>query len=220
VKRIVFCDFDGTITVAETFVAMLQQFTPELSAQLLPEIYAKRVTLRQGVRQMLESIPSSSYPAIVKFARSQPVRAGFLEFIDFLDTEKIPLIVVSGGLQGIVEAVLAPFADRLDAIHALEVDTTGSHLRVNARYEGGTEMVAKAQIMATYHADETIAIGDSITDLNLALAASLVFARPPLTHYLEEQSKSYIAWTDFRDVRDHIAKHLTCRAAFKSRSTA
>ncbi|GEM_PF-1425412 len=62
--------------------------------------------------------------------------------------------------------------------------------------------------------------GDSITDLNLALAASLVFARPPLTNYLEEQSKSYIAWTDFMDVRDRLAKHLTFRAEFKSRSMA
>lgn len=212
-KRIVFCDFDGTITVAETFVAMIQQFTPEVSAQWLPEIYARRVTLRQGVRQMLESIPSSSYPAIIEFARSQPIRAGFREFLDFLDAEKIPLIVVSGGLQGMVEAVLAPFADRISAIHALEVDTNGSHLRVNSRYESGTEMVAKAQIMTTYDADETIAIGDSITDLNLALAASLVFARPPLTNYLEEQSKSYTAWTDFIDVRDRLAKYLTIKAS-------
>jgi len=213
VKRIVFCDFDGTITVAETFVAMLQQFTPNVSAQLLPEIYAKRVTLRQGVRQMLESIPSSSYSEIVEFTRAQPIRAGFLDFLDFLDAEKIPFIVVSGGLQGMVEAVLAPFADRISAIHAIDVDTTGAYLRVNSRYEGGTEMVAKAQIMTAYDADETIAIGDSITDWNLALAASLVFARPPLTNYLEEHSKPYITWTDFIDVRGRLAKSLMIKAS-------
>lgn len=61
-KRIVFCDFDGTITAEETFVAMLDRFTPEVSARILPELYTKRLTLREGVRQMLESIPSSSYP--------------------------------------------------------------------------------------------------------------------------------------------------------------
>jgi 2-hydroxy-3-keto-5-methylthiopentenyl-1-phosphate phosphatase len=213
VKRIVFCDFDGTITVAETFVAMLQQFTPNVSAQLLPEIYAKRVTLRQGVRQMLESIPSSSYSEIVEFTRAQPIRAGFLDFLEFLDAEKIPFIVVSGGLQGMVEAVLAPFADRISAIHAIDVDTTGPYLQANSRYEGGTEMVAKAQIMTAYDADETIAIGDSITDWNLALATSLVFARPPLTNYLEEHSKPYIAWTDFIDVRDRLAKILMIKAS-------
>ena len=207
-KRIVFCDFDGTITVEETFVAMLKRFTPEVSAQLLPEIYAQRVSLRLGVRQMLESIPSSSYPEIVEFAGSQLIRSGFLSFLDFLDTQKIPFIIVSGGLQAMVEATLKPFADRISAIHAINVDTTGFYLRVNSLYEGGTEMVAKAQIMASYSADETIAIGDSITDWNLALAASLVFARPPLTSYLEEHCKPYISWTDFIDVRDHLAKHI------------
>jgi 2-hydroxy-3-keto-5-methylthiopentenyl-1-phosphate phosphatase len=205
-KRIVFCDFDGTITVAETFVAMITQFAPEVSALVLPEIYAKRVTLRQGVRQMLESIPSASYSEIIEFTRSQPIRAGFVEFLDFLKTEHIPIVIVSGGLQGMVESVLAPYLDRIEAIHAIDLDTSGDYLQVKSRYEGGTEMVAKAEIMAQYGAEESIAIGDSITDWNMALAASIVFARPPLTDYLDEQQKSYLAWDNFLDIRDAISK--------------
>ncbi len=203
-KRIVFCDFDGTITVAETFVAMISRFAPEVSALVLPEIYAKRVTLRQGVRQMLESIPSSSYSEIVKFARTQPIRAGFVEFLDFLKTEQIPIIIVSGGLHCMVEAVLTPYIDRIQAIYAIDLDTSLPYLQVNSRYESGTEMVAKAEIMASYDADETIAIGDSITDWNMALAASLVFARPPLTDYLDEHQKPYTPWNDFIDIRDDL----------------
>jgi 2-hydroxy-3-keto-5-methylthiopentenyl-1-phosphate phosphatase len=72
---------------------------------------------------------------------------------------------------------------------------------VNSRYESGTEMVAKAEIMASYQADESIAIGDAITDWNLAMAASIVFARPPLTEYLAQQQKSYFPWDDFNDIR-------------------
>jgi 2-hydroxy-3-keto-5-methylthiopentenyl-1-phosphate phosphatase len=205
-KRIVFCDFDGTITVAETFVAMITKFAPEVSALVLPEIYAKRVTLRQGVRQMLESIPSSSYPDLIEFTRSQPIRAGFVEFLDFLKTEQIPIVIISGGLQGMVEAVLEPYMDRIEAIHAIDLDTSIDRLQVKSRYEGGTEMVAKAEIMKQYCADESIAIGDSITDWNMAMAASIVFARPPLTQYLDEQEKSYLPWDDFIDIRDVMSK--------------
>jgi 2-hydroxy-3-keto-5-methylthiopentenyl-1-phosphate phosphatase len=204
VKRIVFCDFDGTITVAETFVAMITRVAPEVSALVLPEIYAKRVTLRQGVRQMLESIPSSSYSELIEFTRVQPIRAGFIEFLDFLETEQIPIVIISGGLHGMVESVLEPYIHRIEAIHAINLDTSGDYLQVKSRYEGGTEMVAKADIMASYQADETIAIGDSITDWNLALAASLVFARPPLTDYLEEHQQPYIIWNDFIDIRDAL----------------
>jgi 2-hydroxy-3-keto-5-methylthiopentenyl-1-phosphate phosphatase len=204
-KRIVFCDFDGTITIAETFVAMVNQFAPAVSALVPPEIYAKRVTLRQGVRQMLESIPSASYSEIIEFTRSQPIRAGFDDFLDFLKTKQIPIVIVSGGLQGMVEAVLEPYMDRIEAIHAIDLDTSGDYLQVKSRYEGGTEMVAKAEIMARYGADESIAIGDSITDWQMAMAASIVFARPPLTDYLDERQKSYLAWDDFIDIRDAIS---------------
>jgi 2-hydroxy-3-keto-5-methylthiopentenyl-1-phosphate phosphatase len=204
VNRIVFCDFDGTITIEETFVAMITRFAPEVSAQVLPEIYAKRVTLRQGVRQMLESIPSSRYPEIVEFARTQPIRAGFVEFLDFLKTEQIPIVIISGGLYGMVAVVLAPYLDRIQAIHAIDLDTSLPYLQVKSRYEGGTEMVAKAEIMTSYGVDESIAIGDSITDWNMALAASIVFARPPLTEYLDEHQKPYLRWHDFIDIRDAL----------------
>jgi 2-hydroxy-3-keto-5-methylthiopentenyl-1-phosphate phosphatase len=184
---------------------MVSRFAPTVSALVLPEIYAKRVTLRQGVRQMLESIPSASYPEIVEFARSQPIRTGFVEFIDFLKTKQIPIVIVSGGLQGMVEAVLEPYMDRIEAIHAIEIDPSGDYLQVKSQYEGGTEMVAKAEIMAKYGADESIAIGDSITDWNMAMAASIVFARPPLTDYLDERQKSYLAWDNFLDIHDAIS---------------
>ncbi len=211
-KRIVFCDFDGTITQAETFVAMLKHFTPVLAERLLPEIYAKRLTLHDGVRQLIGSIPSVRYGEMIEFTRSQPIRPGLVEFLDFLETENISFVVISGGLRGMVESVLNPLKDRIHAIHAMEVDTREYYLRVHSADESRTEMVAKAQIMAKYGADQSIAIGDSITDLNLALAASIAFARPPLTRYLEERHRSFIPWTDFFEVRDYIRDCILSRS--------
>ena len=207
-QRIVFCDFDGTITQEETFVAMLRRFTPELAAQLLPEIYTQRLTLRDGVRQLVSSIPSTRYSEIIDFTRLQPLRTGLIELLNFLDTNQIPFVVISGGFRGMVEAVVEPFQHRIAAIYAMDVDLQNTHLRVNSAYEGGTEVVAKAQIMAKYRADEAIIIGDSITDLQMALAADLVFARPPLTKYLAEQQKAYIPWQDFIDVRNYLAEYI------------
>jgi len=205
VKQIIFCDFDGTITVEETFVAVMKKFAPELSAKLLPEMYAQRVTLREGVRQILESIPSSRYAEILEFTRPQPMRSGFVELLDFLEFQKVPLVVVSGGLRGMVEIVLGTLAQRVQAIHAVDVDTSGTHLKLLSDYEGGTELVAKVQVMAEYPADKKIAIGDSITDLNMGLQASIVFARDRLAKHLDEQQKPYIPWNDFWEVRDYLA---------------
>ncbi len=203
-KRIVFCDFDGTITAEETFVAVLKRFAPDLAAQLIPQMYARQLTLRQGVRQILESIPSSSYPEIIEFTQPQKIRPGFQELLDWLESEKIPIVVISGGLRGMVEVVLGDLLGRIQAIHAIDVDSSGSYLRVVSEYEGGTELVNKVQVMAQYSDVEKIAIGDSITDFNMALETPIVFARDRLAQYLNEQQKPYIPWNDFFQVRDYL----------------
>lgn len=203
-KRIVFCDFDGTITAEETFVAVLKRFAPDLAAQLIPQMYARQLTLRQGVRQILESIPSSSYPEILEFTKRQDIRPGFQELLDWLESEKVPIVVISGGLRGMVEVVLGDLLPRILAIHAIDVDTSASDLRVVSEYEGGTELVNKVQVMAQYPDVEKIAIGDSITDLNMALETPIVFARDRLAQYLDEQQKPYIPWNDFFQVRDYL----------------
>ncbi|MGK7890555.1 MAG: HAD-IB family phosphatase [Leptolyngbyaceae cyanobacterium] len=213
VSRMVFCDFDGTITAEETFVAMLQQFTPERASVILPQIYHQEMTLKQGVRALLEGLPVSIYREIVDYTRSKAIRPGFADFLNFLNEHRVPFVVVSGGLQGMVEAVLEPFLGQVRGIHAIAVDTSGPHLRLRSPYEGETEMVAKADILAhyqqTYGVEETIAIGDGITDWNMALAASLVFARPPLTEFMEKRGKPYIAWDTFTDIEQYLAQHCS-----------
>ncbi|HEY9596927.1 MAG TPA: HAD-IB family phosphatase [Cyanophyceae cyanobacterium] len=210
-KRVVFCDFDGTITSEETFVGMLKEFTPQLSEQLMPLMYARQLTLRQGVRQLLESIPCARYPEILDYAKSKLIRPGLVELLEFLEAEKVPFVVVSGGLRGMVETVLSqtstgtpPLLERVAAIYAVDVDTTGEFLQVSSQLEGGTELVDKVQVMAKYRAQEQIAIGDSVTDLNMALEAPIVFARDRLSQYLDEYNKPYIPWNDFFEIREHL----------------
>ena len=203
-KKIIFCDFDGTITAEETFVGMLKHFTPELSAKLMPEMYALRLTLRQGVRQLLESIPSKKYPEILEYSSTKKIRAGFVEMLDYLDTQNIPFIIVSGGLRGMVETVLGPLKNRVQAIYAVDVDTCSEYLQVKSEFEAGNELVSKVLVMEKHPTEQTIAIGDSVTDLNMAMEASLVFARDRLSHYLNERQKPYIPWDNFFDIRNYL----------------
>lgn len=206
-KRIVFCDFDGTITAVETFAGMLKEFTPELSAQLMPQMYNRSLTLREGVKRLLESIPSKRYPEIIEYAANKAIRPGLSELIDFLDSEGVPFVVISGGLRGMVETVLKRegLLDRLGGIAAVDLDTSGEFLQVNSQFEDGTELVGKVQVMAKYLARQTLAIGDSVTDINMALKADVVFARDRLQEFLERENKPYIPWEDFFAVRDYLA---------------
>lgn len=216
-KTIVFSDFDGTITLHETFVDLLKKFsTPGLADRLMAQMYAQTLTLRKGVTQLLESIPSDQYLNIIEFSKTHPIRSGFPEFLDFLESHDVPCVVVSGGIRIMVETVLEEFKPRLAGLHAVDLDASGDYFNVIPNYAGETELVAKVNIMAKYEFDQSIAIGDSITDFNMAMAADLVFARDRLAKYLDEQGKSYVPWNDFFEIRDYLDQYWSDTGANNS----
>ena len=115
-------------------------------------------------------------------------------------------MVISGGLIGSVAARLADFQERIHAIYASEVNTGGKYLSVFSSFENDDELVDKTRVMGRYHFDEAVAIGDGITDLNMALLADVTFARDNLSQYLTEKKKPFIRWKDFFDITRHLSK--------------
>lgn len=199
-----FVDFDGTISARETFASILKTFAPELSAELLPQMMAETLPLRVGVRRLLESIESRRWPEIIDHVRDDHVREGFVELLDLCEARGVPLVVVSGGLRGVIDQVLGPLAARVAGIYALDVDLSGPRLIPRSPYEGGTEMVAKVAVMRDWPTDQRVAIGDSITDVEISLQADLVFARDRLCGYLDARGRPYVRWENFHDVRLHL----------------
>lgn len=205
-NRIVFCDFDGTIAEEETLVAVFQKFAPDLAAELVPAMHRRRVKLRDGVARILESIPSVCYPEILDFMRGRKIRDGFSELLDFLDGERIPLIIISSGLRGMVETVLGPLYSRIHAVHALDVEIDGPFLRPISPAMSDEEIVAKPIIMARYEPAFRVAIGDGVTDIRMAEQSDLIFARDRLKAYLTEHRMPFLPFEDFFTVRDHLAR--------------
>ncbi|MBV5260461.1 HAD-IB family phosphatase [Synechococcus moorigangaii CMS01] len=210
-QTIVFCDFDGTITTVDTFGDALGKYAPEVAAKILPGLYNREITLREGVRKILEAIPSEQFAAFVGEVDDKPVRQGFSEFLQFLGDRQVPLVVVSGGLVPMVERVLArlgsdgkPLRHHIETVAAMDIDTLDPYFKIIAPFEGGTEMVEKVQVMEKYQYQKAIAIGDSLTDINMALKADLVFARDRLQKYLDEEGKTYVPWETFDDIRQYL----------------
>jgi 2-hydroxy-3-keto-5-methylthiopentenyl-1-phosphate phosphatase len=199
-RRILFCDFDGTITSIETFVEMFRTIVPQHMAEIIPELKAFRMTLREGVSRLLESIPSERYEEVLATVRDRERRDGFEELIDFLDSKGVPLVVISGGLECLVRENLGELTERVHSIFAARVETDGEFLRPVSRWLGDTELVSKVKVMEQFRYDQSVAIGDGITDFYMAEKADLVFARDGLARYLSDKGVPYEPWEDFFDV--------------------
>lgn len=207
-ERLIFCDFDGTILVEEIFRDLMRSYAPEISARVLPEILALRKSLRQGLSEILSTIPSQKWPEMESFVLDNShLRAGFEEFLAALPGLGWELLVVTGGFTRMAELVLAPLRGQIRAIHGLEVDLSGPTLRVFSPWEDDEELVVKRAIYAQYQPAAAVCIGDSVTDLRLARECPRVFARNGLQDYLRAENRAFTPFDDFHDVLTALEKH-------------
>lgn len=204
-KTVVFCDFDGTITKQETFSTMLMELAPKKASNVLDQMYARKITLSEGVRSLLESLPSKAYGDIIEFSMGKEIRPGFVEFLDFLDERGVPFVLVSGGLHVMIQVILGPLTSRFAGVYALSLDLGGKFMRVVSDFKGEEELLAKVRVMDMYDCSHSVAIGDGMTDLKMGLAADTVFARGGLARYLNKKDRNFFAWEDFFDIRDRLA---------------
>ena len=202
---VVFCDFDGTITREETLVGMFNTLVPELYAQRSQQMYAGRITLKEAVRSLIESIPSQRYPEVVEYFKRQPLRSGFESFLAFLDAASIPLVIVSGGIREMIVSRLGALVEKVAAIYAPEVSIGADFLRVSSAFEGRSELLSKVDVMRQYRYERAVAVGNGITDAAMARHASVVFARDFLARWLQERGVSFHPWDDFNDVQKTLS---------------
>ena len=203
-QRIVFCDFDGTITERDGFVSVCQTFAPQAVEMYLPGVMDGSVSLREGLTKILETIESHQYPAMLAHCDDVPVRPGLERFIDWLAERGVPFVVISGGLKGLVLRKLGHLAEKVEAVYAPDLDTRGPFLKVLSQYPGDRELLAKVDVMAAYTYGESVAIGDGITDYNMARKANLVFARRQLAGHMETEGLPFHAWEDFNGIRESL----------------
>ena len=204
-EKIMFIDFDGTITKQETLDGSMKlTIDPDLYKEKHREMLNGKITLSEALHIGFETVPSSKLPIIMDFVRTVPVRKGFMELLTTMKEMKIPVIVISGGLKPYIEEKLEPYKDLILDIYSVDLDCTGEYMRLVSEYEEAGEIMQKTKVMAKYDYEYAICVGDSYTDFRMARASQLVFARDVLVEFLEKQSIPYEPWDDFYDIRDYF----------------
>jgi len=197
----VFCDFDGTVTSVDTFDAVAERAAPELWAELKTQLFQFEINLRQGMQALADGLTPNDLMGMVAHMGDYAPRQCFLPFLAELERAGLPFVLVSGGLVPLVEEVLGPHRHRLHQLIAAEVlPHPGGGLRFESPFANEQELVAKAEVVKRYGRGRSVVIGDSITDLGMAEVADLVFARAPLSGWLEQRGIAFHPWDSFADV--------------------
>ncbi|SFK89755.1 2-hydroxy-3-keto-5-methylthiopentenyl-1-phosphatephosphatase [Paenibacillus sp. 1_12] len=207
-KRIIFCDFDGTITVNDNIVAIMKHFKPEGWESLVDQVISKKMTIREGVGRMFALLPTSRKQEVVDYAiNNVTIREGFAELLAYCQEQQIEFFVTSGGIDFFVYPVLAAFPIPTDHIYCNASDFSGSHIQIvwphacdeNCHNDCG---MCKTTIIRRYSTKdyERILIGDSVTDFEGAKLVETVFARSHLIDLCSELGLNYVPFEDFHEV--------------------
>ncbi|MDQ0416834.1 2-hydroxy-3-keto-5-methylthiopentenyl-1-phosphate phosphatase [Croceifilum oryzae] len=217
-KPVIFCDFDGTVTVSDNIIAIMKQFAPKEWIVIKDDILAQRISIRHGVAQLFRLLPSSQKEEIIEYIlQKMRIRKGFKEFVSWTEEKGIPFWIVSGGIDFFVyptlEGVVKP-----EKIYCNHSDFTGERIEIIWPYTCDHLCqndcgCCKVTILRQFDSTQIhrIVIGDSITDLQAAKMADQVFARDFLIEKCEEQKIPYFPFETFHDIRFVLEQEEVCQ---------
>ncbi|MDD9267694.1 2-hydroxy-3-keto-5-methylthiopentenyl-1-phosphate phosphatase [Paenibacillus sp. GCM10023248] len=211
-ERIIFCDFDGTITVNDNIVAIMKHFNPDGWEAIVERILNKTISISQGVGAMFALLPTSRKDEIVDYAISNAViRDGFKEFVAYCQEQGIKLLITSGGIDFFIYPLLKPFPIPHENIYCNASSFEGSAIEIlwphscDEHCHTGCGM-CKTSIIRSYDSSkyERIIIGDSITDFEGAKLVDTIFARSHLIEMCEKLGYAYYPFENFFDIMKQL----------------
>ncbi len=217
-----FLDFDGTLVEPNVAVELVGRFAPDgsrVAREVDEELHQGKITLREAWERQAALLPWSQVGAMTDYVvREVPLRLGARELLELLRDHAVPVVVLSGGLDFYIRAILE--RERLDLrfLSDIAVRTGNGGLRVE--HPHGHPVcrqcgICKAQAIdgPVPPAERTIFVGDGSTDRFAAEVADVVFARRRLLRYCEARGIPCYPFEDFRPVTRQVRAWLERREA-------
>ena len=208
-KKIVFCDFDGTITVNDNIVAIIKHFNPPGWKALVDKVINTELSVQDGVGAMFRLLPSTLKDEVTQYGiNNAKIRDGFEQFLMYCKEKNIEFYVTSGGIDFFVYPILSAFNIPEDHIYCNGSDFSGEQIEItwphtcDDKCPNGKCGMCKTSIIRSYSPEqyERILIGDSVTDFEGAKIADIVFSRSHLTTKCKELNVPSTEYETFFDI--------------------
>lgn len=209
---IIFCDFDGTITVSDNILAIMKNFNPPGWEEIVQQLMDKKLSIRQAVGTMFALLPTSRKEEIIRYSiTNATIRDGFGDFIDYCKLNDITLLVTSGGIDFFVYPLLAPFPIPKENIYCNGSSFDGVTIQILWPHPCDEHCsndcgMCKTTIIRSYDGEQyhRILIGDSVTDFAGAQLVDTLFARSHLIDLCDELGLDYTPFETFFDVINRL----------------
>ncbi|KAK3502486.1 HAD-like domain-containing protein [Neurospora crassa] len=237
-KFIFFTDFDGTITQQDSndFMTDTLGFGPALRKKGNESVLFGHRDFRDSFSEMLDSISTPFDQCIETLLKNITLDPGFKEFFHWAKEINMPIVILSGGMEPVIRALLAHFLGKEEA-DSLQIVSNQVAVR-----PGKKSLNEEGGWMITYHDDSGFGhdksleirpyanlpadqrpvlfyAGDGVSDLSAAKETDLLFAKAgkDLITYCEKENVPFTTFHDFTEilavVKDIVAGKVTVKEA-------
>lgn len=214
---ILFTDWDGTVTMQDSNDLMTEElgFGLEQRLDVNEKILTGELNFRDGFRLMLDSIKKPFGECIEFLLHHIKLDPGFRKTFEWCQAKGIPVIVISSGMEPIIEALLTKLVGA-DAAQSIQIVSNGVKIHEDRSWEiiylhpesgFGHDKARSIAPYSKYPKGERPVMfyaGDGVSDLSAAKECDMLFAKrgKDLIRYCERERIPYTQFGDYEDILD------------------
>jgi 2-hydroxy-3-keto-5-methylthiopentenyl-1-phosphate phosphatase len=205
-KRVLLCDFDGTIVTIDTCEFLLDTFVKEDWRTFNTFLERGEITLEECTRKQLSMLNISEEEALKTLEKVTSFRPHFTEVVDQCDILGMRFIVVSGGLDFVIKHFLGVkgLEKRVRVYSATSRITRDSIELSFPKLVDCTSLDFKEDLVKQYNKQgfRTIYVGDGLSDYNAVRRADFLFVikDSKLAELCKRENVPHREITDFQEV--------------------
>ncbi|RKF54119.1 Pdp3-interacting factor 1 [Golovinomyces cichoracearum] len=238
-KFIFFSDFDGTITERDSNDYLIDNigFGQKLRKQGNQDVLNGRTTFRESLRVMMDSIKTPYDECINLLLANTKLDPYFIEFYEYCSEQNIPIVILSGGMEPIIRAILQKFLGDYPKNIEIVSNNVASRDGKCINEEGGWRVVfhdeshfghdksLEIRPYASLPSDQRPTLfyaGDGVSDLSAAKETDLLFAKQghDLITYCLKEKVPFIPFEDWSTILSTVKSIVSGKTSVAEISTA
>lgn len=227
-KLKIFSDFDGTITLYDTWIEMGEFFIKkkEKWAEIIKCYEEQKIGAREcflSECELIEDFNINEFNRIIDAQRLDPM---FMDFMSYCEFKCLPFMILSEGMDYYIKRILGN--NNLDIpFYSNKIVLSDDKKRIGLEFPWADSDctkcgTSKRNILMNNTADDEISvfIGDGFSDACVVNYADIVFAKKSLASYCWKNNITYHEYQTFGDIKKKLekfinSKHLKHRQAAK-----
>jgi 2-hydroxy-3-keto-5-methylthiopentenyl-1-phosphate phosphatase len=207
------CDFDGTITEADTLDLLVRHFAPGVWEEMEHGLVSGDLTLVQAMREEFRQLRLTEREAVAFVLQHARIREGFWEFRDWVQVGGHELIIVSAGVRTLIDPILD--AAGLCGLHVHAGDALFTEDGSLVSFPPSAAVCidkcghCKRDTIRAHrpYAGPFVYVGDGYSDFCPARDADIIFARTSLADHLRAEGVRHHPFDDFQQVVRTLEEH-------------